>query len=85
MTQPVFTHKAFIDARDMFPATVEIIRRVRPKAFIVENVKGLTRSAFSAYYNYIVYQLSFPEVTRKDGETWMKHLERLERDWPLMQ
>lgn len=72
-------HKAFIDPRDMFPATVEIIRRVRPKAFIVENVKGLTRSAFSAYYNYILYQLSFPEVTRKDDETWMEHLERLER------
>ena len=36
-------HKAFNDGRDMFPTTADIIRRLRPRAFIVENVKGLTR------------------------------------------
>src|SRR6266481_883493 len=35
-------HKADSDERDMFPASVEVIRHLRPKAFIIENVKGLT-------------------------------------------
>lgn len=35
-------HKGHHDDRDMFPATVDAIRRLRPRAFIVENVKGLS-------------------------------------------
>lgn len=73
-------HRAFDDARDMFPATVEIIRKTQPKAFIVENVKGLTRAAFANYFSYIQLQLSFPEVVRKDDEAWVDHLARLERE-----
>jgi DNA (cytosine-5)-methyltransferase 1 len=73
-------HRAFDDHRDMFPATVDIIRRVQPKAFILENVKGLTRSAFANYFAYIQLQLSFPEIVRKSGEDWMDHLARLERE-----
>ena len=38
-------HLAHDDARDMFPALTEVVRRLRPRAFIVENVKGLTRPA----------------------------------------
>src|SRR5690606_6030258 len=73
-------HKAFGDDRDMFPATVDIVRRLRPKSFIFENVKGLTRSSFANYYQYILMQLEFPEVARKDGETWMEHFERLQAE-----
>ncbi len=36
-------HRAQDDHRDMFPATVDVIRRLQPKAFIIENVKGLGR------------------------------------------
>ena len=43
-------HKAHQDERDMFPVTVDVIRRLKPRAFIVENVKGLTRSSFHNYY-----------------------------------
>ncbi|MBY0430412.1 MAG: DNA cytosine methyltransferase, partial [Rhodospirillales bacterium] len=50
-------HRAYDDDRDMFPVTVDIVRRTRPKAFIVENVKGLTRAAFANYFAYIVLQL----------------------------
>jgi DNA (cytosine-5)-methyltransferase 1 len=32
-------HMAFKDERDMFPVTIETVRRLRPRAFIVENVK----------------------------------------------
>lgn len=73
-------HRAFDDHRDMFPATVEIIRQTRPKAFIIENVKGLTRAAFANYFAYIQLQLSFPEIGRKPDEQWIDHLARLERE-----
>lgn len=73
-------HRAFGDNRDMFPATVEVVRKLRPKAFIIENVKGLTRSSFANYYQYILLQLEFPEVSRKDGETWLEHLKRLQTE-----
>jgi DNA (cytosine-5)-methyltransferase 1 len=62
----------------MFPATVEIVRRLRPKAFVVENVKGLTRSSFANYYQYIQYQLEFPELPRRSNEDWYQHFLRLQ-------
>lgn len=71
-------HRAFGDSRDMFPATVEVVRRLKPKAFIVENVKGLTRSTFANYYQYILLQLEFPEVSLKESESWSDHLKRLQ-------
>lgn len=72
-------HKAHQDGRDMFPATVDVIRRLRPRAFIVENVKGLTRSTFHNYYQYILLQLEFPELTRLVDESWADHHQRLQR------
>ncbi|SEP68913.1 DNA (cytosine-5)-methyltransferase 1 [Ectothiorhodospira magna] len=71
-------HKAFGDKRDMFPATVDIVRCLCPKAFIIENVKGLTRSSFSNYFQYILLQLEFPEIARRGNETWLDHLKRLQ-------
>ena len=73
-------HKGFDDSRDMFPVTVDVIRATKPKAFILENVKGLTRAAFANYFAYIQLQLGFPEVVRKSSETWLDHLARLERE-----
>ena len=73
-------HKAFGDKRDMFPTTVEIVRKLRPKSFILENVKGLTRSSFANYYQYILLQLEFPEVVRMDKESWAEHLTRLQEE-----
>lgn len=71
-------HKAYGDKRDMFPATVDVVRILAPKAFIIENVKGLTRSSFANYYQYILLQFEFPEVVRKRNEQWMDHLKRLQ-------
>ncbi|NYT68840.1 DNA cytosine methyltransferase [Pusillimonas noertemannii] len=71
-------HKAHADNRDMFPATVEIIRQLKPKAFIVENVKGLTRVSFANYFSYIQLQLEFPEVPPLKNEDWSEHLARLQ-------
>jgi DNA (cytosine-5)-methyltransferase 1 len=66
------------DGRDMFPATVDIVRRLRPKAFVVENVKGLTRSAFHNYFQYIQLQLEFPERPLRKNEEWHDHYIRLQ-------
>ncbi|MFZ2267558.1 MAG: DNA cytosine methyltransferase [Azonexus sp.] len=73
-------HKAHDDNRDMFPATVDIVRRLRPRAFIVENVKGLTRATFANYYQYILLQLTFPEVSRRKDEDWLGHFRRLQSE-----
>ena len=73
-------HSSFTDIRDMFPTTVEIIRCTRPKAFILENVKGLTRASFANYFSYILFQLELPEIIRRPTETWQDHRSRLERE-----
>ncbi|MGA9865546.1 MAG: DNA cytosine methyltransferase [Acetobacteraceae bacterium] len=73
-------HGAHLDPRDMFPATVDAVRRLRPRAFIVENVKGLLRESFSSYFSYVTLRLEFPEITGKDGEAWQEHLRRLQRE-----
>jgi DNA (cytosine-5)-methyltransferase 1 len=72
-------HKAYDDARDMFPQAIRAVREARPKAFIFENVKGLTRAAFRNYFEYIKLQLEHPELTATSEEDWTDHLSRLER------
>ena len=71
--------RAHDDSRDMFPAMIFAVRALKPRAFIVENVKGLLRSQFSDYYQYILLRLEFPERAIKGGETWLDHLHRLQK------
>jgi DNA (cytosine-5)-methyltransferase 1 len=72
-------HGAYSDARDMFPQAVRAVRESRPRAFLFENVKGLTREAFRNYFEYIRLQLEHPELKVKADEKWHDHLVRLER------
>lgn len=71
-------HRAQLDDRDMFPSMIKAIREVRPKAFIVENVKGLTRKTFANYFQYITLQLEFPDLVKGNSESWTSHFKRLE-------
>lgn len=71
-------HQAFLDARDMFPATIAVIAKLKPRAFILENVKGLTRASFANYYQYILHRLEYPEIESRPGEEWMAHFRRLQ-------
>ena len=73
-------HKAYADKRDMFPATIDAVRKIQPKAFLVENVKGLTRATFTNYLQYTILQLSYPELVRLPNESWLDHLARLEKE-----
>ena len=72
-------HRAFNDSRDMFPEAVRAVREARPKAFIFENVKGLTRTSFRNYYQYIQLQMEHPTLVRRPSESWTDHFARLER------
>ncbi|MDY2655487.1 MAG: DNA cytosine methyltransferase [Candidatus Limiplasma sp.] len=72
-------HQAYNDKRDMFPEAVRAVRETRPQAFIFENVKGLLRKSFSAYFNYILLQLQHPDVIKKNDMTWEEHLSLLEQ------
>ncbi len=72
-------HRGFDDTRDMWPEAVRVVREVRPKAFIFENVKGLKRTAFATYLSYINLQLHHPAIERLDDEDWQDHFCRLQR------
>ena len=72
-------HRAHNDVRDMWSEAVRVVRETWPRAFIFENVKGLTRAGFATYLAYIVHQLTFPELVRHEDESWEDHLGRLER------
>jgi len=72
-------HQAYDDRRDMFPQAIRSLREVRPKAFMFENVKGLTRSAFRQYLEYVQFQLAYPGIEKKEGEEWTAHRRRLEQ------
>lgn len=70
--------RGYDDKRDMFPYAISAIRQLMPKAFIFENVKGLLRKSFAEYFNFIILQLTYPEVPlTSDG--WKENLSALER------
>lgn len=70
---------AYNDKRDMFPQAVRALSEIKPQAFIFENVRGLLRKNFARYFNYIILQLSYPEITRRRDQNWEEHLSVLER------
>ncbi|GEC34045.1 hypothetical protein N181_23280 [Sinorhizobium fredii USDA 205] len=72
-------HAAYDDHRDMFPQAIRAVRQARPRAFIFENVKGLTRATFRNYFEYVRLQLSHPEIIKGEDESWQDHLSRLEQ------
>ncbi|SER67209.1 DNA cytosine methyltransferase [Parafannyhessea umbonata] len=72
--------RAALDRRDMFPAFTNVLAELAPRAFICENVRGLTRASFADYYSYILMRLQHPEVAAREDETWREHYDRLCRE-----
>ncbi len=72
-------HRGHADERNMFPQLVECVRALKPKAVLVENVRGLARQSFAKYFGYIELMLTHPELKRKGSEAWLDHLSRLEQ------
>jgi DNA (cytosine-5)-methyltransferase 1 len=73
------THAGPADDRNMFPETFGAIRQLRPKAVLIENVRGLARPAFKPFVDYIVDHLRLPGLARKKNEDWPAHHERLRK------
>lgn len=72
-------HRGHEDDRNMFPATVEVVRALKPKAVLIENVRGLKRPSFAKYFGYVQLMVAYPEIRRRSKEEWFDHLARLER------
>lgn len=71
-------HRGNSDARDMWPEAIRAVRETHPRAFLFENVRGLTRPAFANYLRWIVAHLHHPEMARGEAEDYMLHTNRLE-------
>ncbi len=71
--------KGFDDARDMFPEAVRAVRELQPNAFMFENVRGLMRSAFANYVEFIRLQLTYPDFPVSENIDWETNLRRLQR------
>jgi DNA (cytosine-5)-methyltransferase 1 len=71
-------HQADRDSRDMFPYAIQAIEKLRPKAFIFENVKGLLRPTFSDYFKYIILRLTYPSFSTAVNLDWQQHLQKLQ-------
>jgi DNA (cytosine-5)-methyltransferase 1 len=67
------------DERNMFPETFAAIRALKPKAVLIENVRGLARPAFEPFVQYVVDHLRLPGHARRAKETWPEHHERLRK------
>ncbi|MGV9893672.1 DNA cytosine methyltransferase [Streptomyces tendae] len=71
-------HAGENDERNMFPASVEAVRILKPKCFVFENVPGLLRPTFKPYYDYIADWLTKPSVRpRSKDEHWTAHHGRI--------
>lgn len=71
--------KGHRDKRDMFVEVVRAARELRPKAILIENVKGLCRSTFKAYFDYLLLAIASPGLARTDRQGWTKHFEELRK------
>lgn len=71
-------HQGDEDKRNLFPAVFEAVRVVRPEAVVIENVKGLLRTTFKEYFDYITLRLGLPDVVPYADEDWRTHRDRLE-------
>ncbi|OBK66621.1 DNA (cytosine-5-)-methyltransferase [Mycobacterium colombiense] len=70
-------HKGHLDERNLWPEFERVVRQVRPRVFLGENVKGLTRPSFAPYWQYILRSLRAPFESRRSGESWEQHDRRL--------
>lgn len=70
-------HEGHNDERNLFPVVFDAVATLRPKALLIENVKGLTRPVFEPYLRYIEARIRFPHMGRRRGESWRTHRNRL--------
>ena len=67
------------DNRNLFPTLLKAIRTLRPRAVLIENVRGLERGSHKPYLDYLLKQLCYPEIGPRADESWTDHDHRLTR------
>jgi DNA (cytosine-5)-methyltransferase 1 len=72
-------HRADEDDRNLFPAMLRAIRELRPSAVLIENVRGLLRTDFQPYFEYVLRQLECPSVGPTKKEDWRHHAARIRK------
>ena len=70
-------HAGDTDERNMFPAALDVIRRLQPELVVFENVPGLTRPSFAPYLDYVKDQLRRPDARSRHNEFWDEHHARI--------
>lgn len=73
-------HRAHKDDRNLFPEVFRAVRDLRPRAVLIENVKGLLRPALADFVEYVELQLAHPTVVARnphDADGWLAHLPTL--------
>ena len=73
---------AYRDHRDMFGEVVRAARALRPKAILIENVRGLLRTAFRDYVDYLLLAIASPTLARHREQDWHEHLKYLRNRTP---
>jgi DNA (cytosine-5)-methyltransferase 1 len=71
-------HRGPQDARNLFDEVIRAVRETKPRAVVLENVRGLARSKFALFREYLLLALSYPELAPANGN-WMTDLPALRR------
>lgn len=66
------------DDRNMFPEAVRAIREIRPRAFLLENVRGLLFPRVKSYFDYLVAELRMPSRSISGVTDWEAQREALD-------
>ena len=75
-------HRAHADDRNLFPEVFRAQREMRPRAVMIENVRGLLRASLAEFVEYIQLQLAHPDILpdkSSDPDAWLEHLPALNR------
>jgi DNA (cytosine-5)-methyltransferase 1 len=68
------------DERNMFPAALDLVRRLLPPFVVFENVPGLLRTSFAPYLEYVQDQMRRPDIEPSSAdELWSDHHSRILR------
>lgn len=73
-------HRGAGDTRNLFSEATRAINEIRPLAFVLENVRGLTRQSLRPYFDDVLDHLRVPGLAPRDGEGARSNRARLRRE-----
>ncbi|QLY34850.1 DNA (cytosine-5-)-methyltransferase [Nocardia huaxiensis] len=74
------------DERDLFPRMLELVKELRPRAVLIENVRGIMDPKFATYRSWIKARLQGGEYIDDDGtKKFEKGLGYRVADWSVLE